>query len=115
MAPKELLAMKIKSDNIKRIQAHQILVKIVSTSFYLRQKFEINKNKVEVIAYLTTTLLAQCQNMLTHQVTFNREMIAPITSSQGAIIRKVIQKNYLTLINKDYNLFYPASKVEAAL
>ena len=47
-APKELLAIRVKGDNLKMVPAHQFMAKVVLTSFHCRQEFkitEVNKNK----------------------------------------------------------------------
>ena len=117
--PKELLAVQIQGDNLKMIAAHQIMAEVVFTRFHREQEFEIiqvNKNKEDNFAYLTTASLEQCKKVITHQVLFNREILTPNMASTGAVFKKEIQRrNCLTLIVKDYNLYYSTSEVTAAL
>ena len=68
-APKELLAERIQGDNLKIIAAHQIMAEVVFTSFHRGQEFEIiqvNKNKKDSFAYLTTTSPEQCKKVIIH-------------------------------------------------
>ena len=118
-APKKLLAIQIQGDNLKMIVAHQIMAQVVFTSFHHGQKFEIiqvNKNKQDNFAYLTTVSPEQCKKVITHQVLFNREILTPNMASTGAVTKKEIQRrNCLTLIVKDCNLYYFAREVRTAL
>ena len=68
-APKNLLAVKIRSENIKMIPTHQVLTEVVYTSFHKGQEFEItqvNKTIEENTAYFTTASLEQCKKILKH-------------------------------------------------
>ena len=61
-APKELLVVRIQGHNLKMIAAHQIMAKVVFTSFHRGQEFKIiqvNKNKEDNFAYLTIAFLEQ--------------------------------------------------------
>ena len=118
-APKELLAVQIQGNNLKMIAAHQIMAEVVFTSFHCGQEFEIiqvNKNKEDNFAYLTTAFPEQCKKVITHQVLFNCEILTLNMASTGAMSKKEIQrKNCLILIVKDCNLYYSESEVIATL
>ena len=67
--PKELLAVRIQGDNFKMIAAHHIMAEVVFISFHCSQEFEIiqvNKNKEDSFAYLTTASPEQCKKIITH-------------------------------------------------
>ena len=118
-APKELLGVQIQGNNLKMIVANQIMAEVVFTSFYRGQEFKIiqvNKNKEDSFAYLTTACPEQCKKVITHQVLFNCELLTPNMASIGVVSKKEIQRrNCLTLIVKDCNLYYYASEVTIAL
>ena len=101
------------------IAAHQLMAEVVFTSFHLGQEFEItqvNKNKEDNFAYLTTASLEQCKKVIMHQVLFNHEILTPSMASIGVVSKKAIQRrNCLTLIVKDCNLYYSASEVTPAV
>ena len=101
------------------IVAHQIMAEEVFISLCRGQEFEItqiNKNKEDNFAYLTTASLEQCKKVITHQILFNSEIFKPSMASTGAVSKKKIQRrNCLTLIVKDCNLYYSASEVTATI
>ena len=101
-APKELLAVRIKGNNLKMVPAHQLMAEVVFTSFHRGQEFEItqvNKNLEDNFAYLTLASPEQCKKIILHQVLFNHEVLTYIMASKGAVSNKEIQRrNCLTLI-----------------
>ena len=97
-APKELLAVGIQGDNLKMVVAHQLMVEVMFTSFHRRLEFKItqvNKNKEDNFAYLTTASPEQCKKVIMHQVLFNCEIFMPNMASIGAVSKKEIQKEEL--------------------
>ena len=117
--PKELLAIRVKGDNFKMVVIHRLMAEVVFTSFYCGEEFEIiqvNKNKKDNFAYLTTASLEQCKKVIMHQVLFNCKIFMPIMASARVVSKKEIQKrNCLTLIVKDCDLYYSANEVTATL
>ena len=94
------------------------MAEMVFTSFYCGQEIKItqvNKNKEDNFAYLTTASLEQCKKITMHQVLFNHEILTPILASEANVSKKEIQRrNCLTLIVKDCNLYYSTSEVTIA-
>ena len=68
IVPKEL---QVKGDKLKMVLTHQLIAKVVFTSFHHGQEFEIiqiNKNKEDNYAYLTIAFPEQCKKVIMHQV-----------------------------------------------
>ena len=56
------------------------------------------------------------QEIITHQVIFNKKLLISIIATKGNVTSKEIQKkNCFTLIVKDCNVLYSANEIIAAL
>ena len=101
------------------VPADQHIVEVVFISFHHGQEFKItqvNKNKEDNYAYLTTASPEQCKKVIMYQVILNHEILTPIIASEGVVSKKEFQKrNCSTLIIKECNLYYSASEITTVL
>ena len=68
-ALRNLLAIKIKGENVKLVPVHQLLAYVVLTRFYKGQEFKItqvNKVKDEDVAYFTGASSKDCKKTITY-------------------------------------------------
>ena len=108
LAPSNLLTIKINTDNIRDLEAHQLFKTVVEESFKRGHEFElaqVQKTAGEAYGWLITTSPEQVEKISRHKVPILGELLTPVISSGDQLSRDdVIRRNCLVLLAKGLNL-----------
>ena len=108
LAPSNLLTVKINTDNIRELVAHQLFKTVVEESFKRGHEFElaqVQKSAGETFGWLITTSPEQVEKISRHKIPILGELLTPVVSSSDQLSRdEVIRRNCLVLLAKGLNL-----------
>jgi hypothetical protein len=108
LAPSNQLTVKINTDNIRDLVAHQLIKSIVEESFKRGHEFElvqVQKTAGESYAWLITTSPEQVEKIGCNKIPILGELLTPVISSGDQLSRDdVIRRNCLVLLAKSLNL-----------
>lgn len=118
IATSALLSVKVQSDNLIGVEAHQILQTVVEESFVRGHEFEIThvQNKAsESYGWLLPPSPEQADKITRYKVPIFGEILQPIISSGEPISEEdIARRNCLVLIAKNLNLSKPTDQIEAS-
>ena len=99
LAPSNLLTVKINTDNIRELVAHQLFKTVVKENFKRGHGFElaqVQKTAGETYGWLITTSLEQVEKISRHKISILGELLIPVISSDDQLSRDdVIRRNCL--------------------
>lgn len=108
LASSNLLTVKINTDNIRDLVAHQLYKTVVEESFKRGHEFElaqVQKTTGETYGWLITTSPEQVEKIGRHKIPILGELLTPVLSSGDQLSRDdVIRRNCLVLLAKGLNL-----------
>ena len=108
LAPSNLLTIKINTDNIRDLEAHQLFKTVVEQSFKCGHEFElaqVQKTVGEAYGWLITISPEQVEKISRHKVSILGELLTLVVSSGDQLSRNdVIHHNCLVLLVKGLNL-----------
>ena len=108
LAPSNLLTVKINTDNIRDLLAHQLFKMVVEESFKRGHEFELSQvQKIagENYGWLVTTSPEQVEKIGRHKIPVLGELLTPVISSDDQLSRDdVVRRNCLVLLAKGLNL-----------
>jgi hypothetical protein len=119
LAPSNLLTLKINTDNICDLVAHQLFKAVVEESFKRGHEFElaqVQKTEGEAYGWLVTTSPEQVDKRGRNKITILGELLTPAISSGDQLSRDdVIRRNCLVLLAKGLNLIKLIEPTTASL
>jgi hypothetical protein len=108
IAPSNMLTVKVNSDNIRDLVAHQLFKTVVEESFKRCHEFEltqVQKTAGETYGWLITTSPEQIEKIGRNKIPVLGELLTPVISSSDQLSRDdVIRRNCLVLLAKGLNL-----------
>ena len=108
LAPSNLLTVKINTDNIRDLVAHQLFKAVVEESFKRGHEFElaqVQKAVGETYRWLVTTSPEQVEKIGRNKIPVLGELLTPVITSGDQLSRDdVIRRNCLVLLAKGLNL-----------
>ena len=108
LASSNLLTIKINTDNIRDLEAHQLFKTVVEESFKRGHEFElaqVQKTAREAYGWFITTSPEQVEQISRHKIPILDELFTPVVSSGDQLSRdEVIRRNCLVLLAKGLNL-----------
>jgi hypothetical protein len=108
LTPNNLLTLKINTDNIRDLVAHQLFKDVVEESFKRGHEFElaqVQKTEGEAYGWLVTTSPEQVEKIGRNKIAILGELLTPTTSSGDQLSRDdVIRRNCLVSLAKGLNL-----------
>ena len=108
LAPSNQLTVKINTDNIRDLVAHQLFKAIVEESFKRGHEFEltqVQKTAGESYGWLITTSPEQVEKLGRNKIPILGELLTPVISSGDQLSRDdVVRRNCLVLLAKGLNL-----------
>lgn len=108
LASSNLLTVKINTDNIRDLLAHQLFKTVVEESFKRGHEFElaqVQKIAGENYGWLITTSPEQVEKIGRHKIPILGELLTPVISSGDQLSRDdVVRRNCLVLLAKGLNL-----------
>jgi hypothetical protein len=111
LASSSMLSVKINSETIRDLDAHQLLKTVVESSFTRGHDYEITqaqKTAGETYGWLVTTSPEQLERIDKNRIPVLGELLQPITNKGDQLSREdIIKRNCLVLIAKGLNLTKP--------
>ena len=108
LAPSNQLTVKINTDNIRDLVAHQLYKAIVEESFKRGHEFEVaqvQKTAGENYGWIITTSPEQVEKLGRNKIPIFGELLTPVISSGDQLSRDdVVRRNCLVLLAKGLNL-----------